>query len=390
MSQKAYINPVVLRWSRETAKLSIEAVAGKMAGCNPERIARWEMGEEFPTVTQAEKLSKLYRRPLAVFYLPEPPRDFETLKDFRRKDHRKEYSTALTFMIRDIQAKQAWIKDTFKEIGEEHLTFVGKFTPSSRVEDIALNIRKTLQIEDAPQTHDILKYWTERAEANRIFVCLSGNIHSRLPLAVEEVRGFAISDPMAPFIFINSHDYKNAQLFTLVHELVHLWIDATGVFDLAAVEFRSDQDKEKYDPIEIFCNGVTAEVLMPQARIRERLKHEQSIQVETIEHIARDFSVSSLAMAVRLLNLGMITKNLFSRAKVEFDRKFQEFKAKEAAKEKKGGPDYYLLQTRKNSKAFSHLVYDFFKGGQITGYEAATLLNIKVNQFSKLETFLLS
>ncbi len=110
MREKAIITPNILRWARETSKMSIEQVALKTK-VKEEKIALWEIGEDFPSINQLGKLSKLYRRPIAIFYLPEPPSDFQTLRDFRRNIASKEYSTALTFLIRDIQSKQSWFSD---------------------------------------------------------------------------------------------------------------------------------------------------------------------------------------------------------------------------------------------------------------------------------------
>lgn len=385
MPEKANINPVVLKWARESAKLTIEVVAGKM-GCDEKKIAAWENGQDLPTLKQAEKLCTLYRRPLAVFYLPEPPVDFETLRDFRRKDHRKEYSTALTFMMREIQSRQAWLKEMLAETGEPSLPFIGRFTTHDAITEVARDIREILEVEDRPETNNILKYWIERVESKGIFVSLSSFIHSRMTLDVDEVRGFAISDKLAPFVFINSADYPNSQLFTLIHELAHLWIGQTGVFDMPSIEFRSPSDANQYDPIEIFCNAVAAEVLMPSKRLQDigAIRN-----VEDIEQLARRFCVSSLAMCFRLLNIGLITRPVFTMTKDELDQKFKSYMISLKGKESKGSPNPYVLQIRKNSKSFSHLVFDFFKGGRISGLEASTLLHVKINNFPKFETYLM-
>ena len=110
MKDKAFITPELITWARKTSKLSIEEVASKLK-ISAIQLSGWENGADQPTIRQAENLSKIYKRPLAVFYLPEPPEDFNTLRDFRKSDAKREYSTALTFIIRDIQNKQNWISD---------------------------------------------------------------------------------------------------------------------------------------------------------------------------------------------------------------------------------------------------------------------------------------
>jgi len=291
MREKAIITPNILRWARETSKMSISVVALKIK-VKEEKIELWEKGEDYPSINQLEKLSKLYRRPIAIFYLPEPPSDFQTLRDFRKSTYYKEYSTALTFIIRDIQSKQSWLSDFLKEEGENQLDFIGRFNSKSSVEEISSDILKTLNINPIEKTQDILKYWVEKIEQKRIFVSLSSNIHSHLKIDIDEVKGFAISDKYAPFIFVNSADGKNSQLFTLLHELTHLWINESGVSSFDIIDFRNSKDLKKIDPIEVLCNRVTAEILMPKASVISFSKDYKTITSSVVEKIAKEMRVS--------------------------------------------------------------------------------------------------
>ena len=388
MREKAIITPNILRWARETSKMSIEQVALKTK-VKEEKIALWENGEDFPSINQLEKLSKLYRRPIAIFYLPEPPSDFQTLRDFRRNIASKEYSTALTFLIRDIQSKQTWFSDFLKEEGETQLDFIGKFNSRTSVEVIALDIIKTLGIESIERNQDILKYWVDKIEQKRIFVSLSSNIHSHLIIDINEVKGFAVSDKYAPFIFVNSADGKNSQLFTLIHELTHLWINASGVSSFDLIDFRNSEDLKKYDPIEVLCNRVTAEILMPKSSFSSILRNYKTITPQIVEKIAKEMRVSSFALSVRMLNLNIISEIQFNQFRKVFKDNYDEYLKIQANKPKqKGGPSYYILKIRKNSKAFTLYIYGYYKSGKITGYEANKLLDIKVSNFKNLEKHL--
>ena len=122
MADKAYITPKVLKWARESARMSLETAAAKV-GVPPSRLQKWEEGKDLPTILQGEKLAKAYRRPFALFFLPDVPRDFQPLQDFRKKDA-KPLSTGSIFIIREIQEKQAWISDLFQDNDEKPLSFV--------------------------------------------------------------------------------------------------------------------------------------------------------------------------------------------------------------------------------------------------------------------------
>ncbi|MEA3496686.1 MAG: XRE family transcriptional regulator [Bacteroidota bacterium] len=388
MRNKAIITPNILRWARETSKMPIETVALKIK-VKEEKIDLWEKGNDYPTINQLEKLSKLYRRPISIFYLPEPPFDFQTLRDFRKSSDFKEYSTALTFIIRDIQSKQSWISDFLKEESEQPLDFIGKFNKNDDFKFIAKNIKKVLEIDDHYHNNDILKYWTDKIEQKGIFVSLTSNIHSHLKIDIEEVKGFAITDKYAPFIFINSADSKNSQLFSLIHELAHLWINTSGVSAFNFIDFRDTKDLNKYDPIEILCNKVAAEILMPKELITDLFKPNREITPEIIERKAREIKVSSFALLVRLVNMNIISTTKFNSYKKVFNEKYEAYLEKQAKKPKqKGGPSYYILKIRKNSRAFTSFIYGNYKSGKISGYEANKLLDIKVSNFKNLEKHL--
>jgi Zn-dependent peptidase ImmA (M78 family) len=382
MKDRALITPELIVWARKTSKLSIEEVALKLK-INVVQLSNWEKGEDFPTIKQAESLSKCYRRPLAVFYLPAPPEDFNTLRDFRKSNARKDYSTALTFIIRDIQHKQVWISEFLKFEGEEELNFIGRFNKNDNPKLIAQDIIKTLDVSTGVPLENPLKYWIDKIEDQRIFVSQTSNVHSHLKIDTNEVKGFVISDKFAPYIFVNSADSKNAQLFTLIHELAHLWVDATGLSSFDIIDFRDN--KSNFEDIELLCNEVAGEILMPETVVK-MLAYQQVQDSFSIEKHARQLNVSSIALAVRLLNLKIISSSKFNEVKKIFSDKYDAFLAFEKGKPKSsGGPNCYTLQIRKNSKTFTEQVFSIYKNGRLSGYDASNLLNIKISGFKKLE-----
>lgn len=125
MAQKAYITPNVLKWARESARMSEEVACAKVS-VSIEKLKEWENGYDFPTIKQAQTLAKAYKRPFALLFLPDIPRDFQPLQDFR-KSGSKPFNTSSIFIIREIQQKQSWIRDLYEENKEKKLSFVGKF-----------------------------------------------------------------------------------------------------------------------------------------------------------------------------------------------------------------------------------------------------------------------
>jgi len=387
MAEKAYITPNVLQWARESARMSEEVAAAKVS-VSAEKLKEWEKGTDKPTIRQAQTLAKAYKRPFAVFFLPEAPRDFQTLQDFRSTGS-KSLTTSSIFIIREIQQKQAWISDMNEENEEEKLPFVGRFSINDNPEIVARDILNTLDINPMNyRTDHPIKEWIHAAEAKGVFVSRTSFINSYLTLDSEELQGFAISDPYAPFVFVNSDDWNAPQLFTLVHELAHIWIAETGISNDVEPEIKNNQ---KYHPVELFCNEVAANALMPP-EFFDGFDATTFRNAKLLFRTAKLLGVSSFALLIRSFNLNKISNSHYHRLKQEAEDEFAAFlqreaekKAKQKDKEAPGGPNYYLLQLNRNSRLFTQTVIDSFRGGFIEPTIASQLLNVQVNRFSKLE-----
>ena len=387
MADKAFITPNVLKWARESAKMSEETAAAK-ASVTIDKLQEWESGTSKPTIKQAQTLAKAYKRPFALFFLPEIPRDFQPLQDFR-KSGSKTLTTSSIFIIREIQQKQAWISDAYADNDEIVLSFVGRFTINDNPQVVAQNILKTLDIHPAHyKSESPIKEWIDAAETKGIFVSRTSFIHSRLKLDSDELQGFAISDSYAPFVFVNSDDWNAPQLFTLLHELAHIWIAETGISNDVEPEIKN---KEKFHPVELFCNEVAANALMPKDIV---LNFGTQIYQNSkdVFKTAKLLGVSSFALIVRALNLGLISIPVYQKLKKQTDIDFAEYlkreaekKAKQKEKDNHGGPNYFLLQLNRNSRLFTQTVLDAFRGGSIEPTLASNLLNVQINKFQKLE-----
>ena len=142
--QPALITSSVIKWAREKSYYTLE-IAAKKIGVNSEKLKEWEIGKSLPTMTQAQKMSQVYRRPLAAFYLPHPPKDFPLLKDFRTVEGKPpQYSPPLVFFMRQIQERQIWLKEHLKDQGHEQLKFIGSGSLQSSPKELSESIIKTI------------------------------------------------------------------------------------------------------------------------------------------------------------------------------------------------------------------------------------------------------
>lgn len=384
MADKAEINPNVLKWARETARMSEETAAAKV-NVAVEKLQEWESGSKFPTIRQAQTLAKAYKRPFALLFLAEPPRDFQPQRDFRTKGA-KPLGTGSVFIIREIQEKQAWISDVNKEDKEPKAEFVGRYSILDNPLVVAEDILRTFRIEPGNYQTTPMREWIDKAESAGIFVSRTSFIHSHLTLDADEFQGFAIADPYAPFVFINSDDYDAPQLFTLVHEISHLWIAATGISN--HVEPTLDA-LEGLDPVELFCNEVAANALIP-GDVLNALPLNTFASGEQLYRQSRRFGISSYAFLVRAFKAKRISLSEYRQLKSVADSEFQAYVMREEEKKAKqksstGGPNYYLIQVNRNSRLFTETVLVAYGEGYIAPTQASSLLNVKVNKFPKLE-----
>ncbi len=389
MAEKAFITTDILKWARESAKISVEDAAKKIS-VSPERYLTWENGNDFPTIRQAKILAKYFRRPFSLFFLPEIPKDFHPLKDYRRDDA-QELDTASLFIIRDVQEKQSWIRDWYEEIGEDELPFVGKFTINDNPEVVAKDILDTLKINPSSYQKSPINEWIEKTEIAGVFVSRTSYLHSKLTLDKDLIQGFAIADKIAPFVFVNSKNWNAPQLFTLVHELAHIWIAKSGISNEIDIDL-IDKPKSRFHPVEIFCNQVAANALMPQEVIVQ-LGSDTFKSQDKIFKQAKEFGISSFALLVRALNLKLISHSEYWQLKMDAQDEFEKFLEKERIKKEKqkerdGGTDTYLLRLNKNSKLFTRIVMDTFNNGSLSPSIASNLLNTQINNFQKFEKLL--
>jgi Zn-dependent peptidase ImmA (M78 family)/transcriptional regulator with XRE-family HTH domain len=382
---KALITPSVMRWARERAGLSLEDAAYKIKRPVGE-ITAWENGSLLPSIAQARKASEVYHRPLAVFYLPEPPKDFETLRDFRwlPATQPRDFSPQLALLIRVTQYQQGWMREFLLKEGFKPLPFIGSTTVNDSPRGVALDILRVLNLSPEEQREcntrqEAFRLWMQRAEMAGVFVFRQRHI------ALTEARGIAFSDDIAPFVFVNSGDSRAAQLFTLAHELAHLWLDLSGVSNLEPYGRALDTQTSG---IEVFCNKVAANAVLEEQIFQQEWSNQNpdwSIE-DKIQHISGALKVSEEVVARRLLERNIIPRELYQELRQSYQDRWEEFELRERQKMKssKGGPSYYVTSVARNGYAFSQTVIGAFLAGDVSGRDASSLLDVKVNNLRRL------
>ncbi|WP_416364455.1 XRE family transcriptional regulator [Pseudomonas sp. NFX183] len=372
MSQVAYVNPAILSWSRQRAGLS-EAQVAKGLMVKLDRLKEWEGGQSLPTFNQAQKWAAIVHVPFGYLFLRAPPLEHLPLPDLRTVGgvFPDEPSLNLMDTVRDVLRKQDWYLEYLQDHERAPLPFVGHFNSHSPIKDVVADIRRVLGVTDAFARmgyEDYVRALVSGAEEAGILVMRSGvalgNTHRKLD--VSEFRGFAISNPMAPVVFINSADAPTARLFTLMHELAHIWIGSTGVSDGSSQSARQE---------EAFCNAVAGEFLAPELIFRAHWVADVHWE-ENLGPLAGRFRVSALVIARRARDLGYISNDQYG---AYYRRILQEYRDKDGS-----GGDYYRTAAIRNSARFSKAVLAEAQSGRILLRDAGKLLGV---QPAKLKTY---
>jgi len=388
------VNPNILRWARETAGLTLDEAATKLdlhqaRGVSPvERLAALESGADQPTRPLLIRMAKQYRRPLLTFYMTAPPRKGDRGQDFRTlpADHSDIDEALLDALIRDVKARQSMVRALLED--EEDtvpLPFVGSARMSQGVSLVLASIQKTIQLDIAAfraegSPSDAFNLLRDRVEAAGVFVLLIGNLGSyHTALDLETFRGFALADNIAPFVIINDQDADSARSFTLVHELVHIWLGQTGV-SASRAEIS----------IEKFCNDVASEFLLPRSELQQlAVNHRTDIEsAQTrISDFARNRNLSASMVAYKLHRMGTIDFETWKSLSETFRRMWLDHRKQQrilAREEESHGPTYYPVRRHRIGKALLELVSSMMHAGAITTSKAAKVLGVKAKNVQNL------
>ncbi|WP_424930015.1 ImmA/IrrE family metallo-endopeptidase [Amaricoccus tamworthensis] len=367
------LSPDVLEWARERAGIPFDTLAKRF-----KKYPIWLEGKGGPTFQQLETLASVLHLPLGMFFLPAPPEERLPLPDFRRmaEGETQRPSTELIDTIHTCQRRQRWYREHLAGSDADVLPFVGSAATGDPPAIVAGNIRTELGLEvgsrsEAANWEEFLRHFIMLARDAGILVMVNGVVgnNTHRPLNPREFRGFAIADPFAPLVFINGADTKAGQIFTLAHELAHIWIGKDGVSNSAADDLPEDLATDF--KVECFCNAVAAEVLVPIAQLVNMVLPSDVDLAKTL--IARTFRVSTLVALRRIKDLGRISYEDFQTAyEYELD-----FLKKKANQKKAGGGDFYSTMGARVDPNFASAVISAALEGQTLMGDAFELLSIK-------------
>ncbi len=368
------VRPEIIRWACERAGYDVRDFASRFP-----QLPAWARGEEHPTFKQLEALAKATHTPFGYFFLPEPPEERLPIPDLRTTRHRPQRpSPDLLDTIYAMQRRQRWLSDERKERGEEPLEFVG----AARLDDdpaaIGQEMRRAVGLgerwaAEVPTWEAAVGELRRRIEGLGVLAVINGvvgnNTHRKLD--VEEFRGFALTDPYAPLIFVNGADAKSAQMFTLAHELAHLWLGSTGE-GLSGFEGIFPGD----DRVERFCDRAAAEFLVPERQLKTEWPRARRVE-DRFESLARHFKVSPIVTARRALDLQLVARQSF------FDF-YESYTRRERQQQKaSGGGDFYNNQNNRVGERFVHEVVYAALEGRITFREAYELTGLNGGAFQE-------
>lgn len=365
------IKPSLLSWARERAGLDIDTLAHRFP-----KLAAWEQGSLRPTLKQVEAFASATHTPVGFLFLQEPPVENIPIPDFRtvRNKHMQRPSPDLLDMIYVCQQRQEWYREFARSERASTLSFAGSANLESGVEATATRMRRILgfDVEERRQVStwtDALRLFIEQADSIGIMVMCSGVVlnNNTRRLDPDEFRGFALSDNVAPLVFINGADTKAAQMFTLAHELAHIWLGQSAVSDAQASVLPEHQ-------VERWCNSVAAELLVPLAVLKQEYQGASVLRAE-LDRLARRFKVSTLVILRRIYDAGGLTTE-------EFWREYNEELKRVLAIAKGSGGNFYLTQAARVSKRFARALVISTLEGQTLHRDAFRMLG-----FAKLETF---
>ena len=369
------IEPNLLRWARERAGKSEEDLVTRF-----KKLSEWESGATQPTLKQVEAFARTVHVPIGYLFLSEPPDEPVPIPDFRTFAGQaiSRPSPNLLDTIYTCQDRQGWYREFARVDGQPERTFVGSATIETQAEVVAGEMQDILGFDLSARRNcstwtDALRLFIRHADDAGVLLMVSGVVASnnRRRLDPTEFRGFCLSDPLAPLIFVNGADTKAAQIFTLAHELAHLWLGDTALSN-AGVETLDGRSEE------IWCNAVAAEFLVPLNALSSNLRAGETLP-DTLPRLARTFKVSTLVVLRRLFDVGRLDRATFDTAWREEVERLRAFERRS------GGGDFYRTTSARVSRRFARALVVSTIEGQTLYRDAFRMLGIsKTSTFSNL------
>lgn len=393
-AQHIPVNPALLRWARDTAGLSLPEAARRAkitplkarkdepARTPEERLAAWEAGEAPPTLAQLEALAKAYYRPLVTFFLSTPPERVEPLADFRTVQHTPAETPEFAALKRRVFQLHRTLRAIAEDEQADALPFVGSCSMPGGVSATVDALRRTLGIEPVAEGRcspdGAFRTLRDKAQTAGVYVVLMGNVGNyRSRVEPEEFRGIAMADPLAPLVVINNYDVEVARLFTLAHELAHIFLGSTGVSNQHLLAAQGAHAR-----VEQFCNAVAAELLVPERLLRPAWSKQHGEPKDNVSNIASAFGVSEEVIARRLRDIGLLDADNYGQLVALYRARWQ--RNKERKSQSQGGPNQDIVTRYRLGTKTLKTLQRAADNGLITFLDAARTLNMTVSRFERV------
>lgn len=378
-AQSAYITPRMITWARKRAGYSVQQLAAALR-VERQNVEAWEGGNQLPSFKKAGEAAGRLRIPFGFLFLSEPPHEDMPLPDLRTVGNVRPSNPSLDFreVVNDAVLRQQWYSDYLREGGARQIPFVGSCGIGDGPEEVAARMRKSLHIsekmrEECDSWEQLLARIAARAEDVGVMVMQRGVVgnNNRRQLSVGEFRGFAIADGYAPLVFVNARDARAARIFTIVHELCHLWIGKSGISN-PNLRVRSTAGS---NAVERFCNEVAAEVLVPRSSFEREWRSGRSLE-GNVRNMAAHFLVSRYVVARRAYDLGA----------VEWEEYAAYLKENPTLWRAGGGTggNFYRTFFARNGRRFTSGVLGALSDSKISYREASVLLDQKIATVKKI------
>lgn len=381
---KALVKPDMLRWARESIGLSREK-AGKSAGVSADRVRDWEASDNdaAPSIAQLRQLANAYKRPLAVFFLSEPPRDFDALRDFRRLpaviSAADAISPTLNGEIRRAHEQREIFLELAEDVDDEVPAFARAPLPRDP-EDAGAVVRDVLGVPLEQQfkwseKYETLNGWIQAAEEAGALVLQVSRVD------MDEARGFSISEAVLPVLALNGGDSPRGKVFTLLHEVAHLLINISGICDL-------HESPASSDDIEVYCNAVAAAALMPRHTFaREELVQaglrDEAWSDSLLDVLARKYSVSQESVLRRLVTIGLVSRDFYAERHLVYLEIYRRARAETKGQDVR--IPRHVMRLRDLGKPYVRTVLEAYHQRSINTADVSDLLGLKVNHLPKIE-----
>ena len=383
-SVKALITPEVLKWARERRiKLEIDYAAKKLK-IDPERLEAWENNTEQPTFAQLKKIAKLYKTHISIFYLPEPPTDFQPLTDYRvLPEHLaidEEQIYRLNANIVEVYERREMLIELYELLEQpppEIMLNVDRHADRKKAAEKMTGFLELnrAQLQRANEPYAALKFWKQTVEAKGILVCQT-SVNTHLSVELETVRGFCIAQRPFPVIVVNPKDSPYGRIFTLIHELVHIALGESVIQNTNLEEV----PPPNLDTIEVFCNQVAAEVLVPENELLEMVRL-QTLEAD-LSQISKHFHVSPEVIMRRLLTLKKISRRNYQMYRNQQLAKYRSIPARTG-----GAAPYHNRLLNTSGEHFARTAFTAYYEQKITRAELASVLsNCDTKHLAKIES----